>query len=175
MLNLPTSLPHECPIRQHQARCCRRWGGQLVRLSLPAIAAIPWGDHTWMEAPFTSKRELGLHWSTKTIVYCGDVPWANILHEMGHLFACTISPHELCEEYDFLGWEFAFAINVGDVETWIHTNADYCLENRWGDFGATPRSELYAVLNERLTVAYHQGLIEGPRTALRLNQLKRPH
>lgn len=78
-------------------------------------------------APFTH-HDLGVDFPRKRVLYstrCGEIEWAEVIHEMAHVFASTKNP-EKCDEWSFLGWEYAVCLYIGgDVEVWKKYMADY--------------------------------------------------
>lgn len=158
------SLPHGCPHRRRLAKLCQKLGGRLIRVSEDTFQQIDaLTKRAWHEAPFTHHM-LALSWHHKTIAYSGDVSWTEIIHEMGHVFACSKSPRYYPEEWPFFGWEIAVA-KMFDLKHWIDTNdyivgsdaEDICPSETMKDL--TPK-QLDTMIQERVAVAKRTGLLD---------------
>jgi hypothetical protein len=112
------------------------------------------GDHTVHEAPFTSL--LATDWNRKKI-YHVDSHWADIIHEMGHVFAARTDPNNCCE-YDFFGWELMLARRVGSLVAWVKRNEEYLVEDVQ-PLGALTPTVRRALLHERVAVVRELGLV----------------
>lgn len=103
---------------------CRSWGGDLIELTRDEFRT---GVSKFEMAPFSS-GDLAVLWSRKQIVYAEDVMWTEVIHEMGHTFACLKEPRD-SREWDFFGWEHAVCLHLGlDVEEWARNNRDYVID-----------------------------------------------
>lgn len=138
----------------------RAWGGNIVQIS-PEQMGLQEEAPGFSGAPFT--RQLGIDWSRK-IVYHVDAHWADLIHEIGHVFA-TLADPDACQEFDFLGWEFVLAKKIGgSLATWIKKNAEYVvgLEN----IAVTPLRQLKPsdrayLFRERVATARMNGIVVG--------------
>lgn len=94
---------------------CRKWGGDLLRVSKEEFKELGEGwsstSRHFHEAPFTDSS-LGVHWPSRTIVYAGVPLWWEIVHEMGHAFASKEDPSN-ADELAYLGWEYQLAKSLG--------------------------------------------------------------
>ena len=95
------------------------------------------------EAPFSNN--VGLNWKKgifyvlKSLNQDSDGSQASeLIHEMGHLFACGIDPKKGDgeDEIAFLGWEIALAKKLGVWREWDSQNKHYIIDTNstaWGD------------------------------------------
>lgn len=145
---------------------CKEWGGNLVELSDEEFKTLSrragewaWGSAMWSNAPFSS-HDLGVKWTNKEVVYCGDVQWTEIVHEMGHVFASKNNP-DRSSEFDFFGWEHALCLELGlPVQEWIDGNKDYVVGKTFEEFGSMTHLEKVKTMQERTCAATKLGLID---------------
>jgi hypothetical protein len=149
-------------------RVAHRLGGNVVAVSEERYDAL----HIF-EAPFTSYR-LGIDWIKRVVYFVWDTDghtrlcWGDIIHEMGHVFACKKNPDN-SDEYDFFGWEWALMKQIGGNEDqWNESQKHYQIGiqvngswfNEWGSL--TPKQRRH-VLKDRLEKAKALGLIDSRR------------
>lgn len=93
------------------ASLAKKWKGRLVyRPELRPGDASPFSEY------------VGLNWRYKEVYYTDLAHWPEILHEMGHVFACLQVPDKSVEP-DFLGWEIATVRLIGaDFLEWRKDN-----------------------------------------------------
>lgn len=154
------------------ASLANSWNGQIIKLSSTDFGKIPWArvsrtlpitaaTDIWFEAPFSYGNSLtGVNFRDKIVVYKGDAPWPNILHEMGHVFATTANP-ALCAEDDFFGWEYQIGKNI-DLDEWLKYNKDYRIGTSDGDtvdLGKLPRKVAIKELERYMRNAKACGLV----------------
>jgi hypothetical protein len=149
----------------------QKWGGKLVELSRddfdtrfggkdPNNLRYPKGLYN---APFSS-HDLGIHWAKKQVIYSLPAEWPEIVHEMGHVFACKKNPGR-SDESTFLGWEYAVALYIGGpMNEWDNCMGDYGVEGQ--EYGSLSKAEQQEVLAERLAFAKKKGLIAQDGTPL---------
>lgn len=142
-------------------KCAVRWGGDLEDVSLEKWDERVKSAGDFWQAPFTNKK-LGVAWNDKRICYASsdNVEWPHVVHEMGHVFACPITPDN-SREVDFFGWEYALARHVrGLVAEWNFCNGNYQIDDSysWAEITAKKRAE---TLKERLAYARENGLVSG--------------
>lgn len=117
-------------------------------------------------APFS--YALSLDYSKKTMYFNGgcDVDSVgHIIHEAGHLLACRRTPAK-SDEYAFLGWEMALAMELDLLGDWLHGQMDYGIinnENESTDLGLLSDDELSELIEERIDYARSKGLVVGDR------------
>lgn len=82
-----------------------KWGGDIVAISQIEYNARV-SEGLLDDAPFSS-HSLGVDYDAKIVYYSEEdpPPWWEIVHEMGHIFACPDKPWD-CDEYAFFGWEY---------------------------------------------------------------------
>ena len=99
-----------------------KWGGSFLRANWYDWRTCPVGI---IEAPFAS-YPLGVNFNMKVIAFDPKrVKWQHIIHEMGHVFASDNHP-EKTDEYQFLGWEYIIAKQVGgSMREWHEQNGEY--------------------------------------------------
>jgi hypothetical protein len=139
---------------------CESWGGRLNYVSHLDYDLVKEQDG-YFEAPFTG-AQLGILWATKAIYYSDftDAHPYEIIHEMGHVFACAVPPYK-SNEYDFLGWEYALCRHVGySPKAWVIGNRDYGV-NDGSEMGGLTPPQVRALLNERMAFARAIGLLQG--------------
>lgn len=148
------------------ARYARAWGGKLLVVSEEKYKTYRALDD-YSESPFSS-HSLGVHWEQKLVVTV-DAPWDEVIHEMGHVFACLKTPRK-SDEYEFFGWEYALALAIkANAEIWCKGNRDYQLSGVSPEVGGqkhvcyefghlTPKQKEW-VLTERLEHARKTGLV----------------
>lgn len=107
-------------------KLARSWGGDIIELSGEKYREMYMTDPDLSAAPFSS-RQLGINWKEKIVYYAGNVDWAEVIHEMGHIFACDSPPDDVDEE-GFFGWEFRLLKLIrGDMNVWLKSNGNYRL------------------------------------------------
>lgn len=87
-------------------RRARAWGGRLIEIKNGE--GRPYG---MQQAPFSSKR-IGVCYSEKIVYYSRECFIPEIIHEMGHVFACNHKPMN-SDEWSFFGWEWILAKAIG--------------------------------------------------------------
>lgn len=142
---------------------CQQWGGDLIEVSDDEFLTLSCRDDFY-DAPFGS-AEFGTLWRQKRIYYTSKTAWPDLVHEMGHVFASRRNPNA-CNEYDFLGWEYAVARFIGALTSdWRAGMADYQLMDdetgRGDDIGSLSRRDFRRLMLDRLTVARRKGLLDG--------------
>lgn len=156
----------------------RRWGGDLREVTPAEFATLfrdqdPQKHAQYHRAPFSSS-DLGVDWGNKQVLYSARRPvrWPEVIHEMGHVFACTVIPHD-ADEAIFFGWEYTLAQRIGNLRTWIRSNADYVIQAYDGervqeddlrDFGKLSSKERESTLKYHVGLSKEHGLI-GSRGA----------
>jgi hypothetical protein len=145
------------------------WGGRLQLLcperfeDLASVRGYSW-------APFTSTG-LGVHYNSLTVVMqtpVRDHRVAEVIHEMGHVFASKKKPDD-SNEFDFFGWEMATARAIGlPWEHWRDGTRDYQLwdaprrEEKWpSEVGGLTESTYELLLQDRLARARELGLVDA--------------
>ena len=130
---------------------------------------------TFFESP-SSSQSLGIDWAKKQIVGVPLVHWADVIHEMGHLFASFEDP-EHSDEMKFFGWEFLLAKQVGDPRVWIKKNDDYGLGNGYGleefeeqDFGALNSKEKRKILKKAIAVSKEARIVDHKENLLKVDR-----
>ena len=119
------------------ARFCRQMRGQLKIVSYDDFDDLFYPHDSmcngYFEAPFTSAH--GLNWDRKIVyVVRGREEVGSIIHEMGHVFATQVGPEDRqCREWDFFGWEYAIARQIGATRTWSRHNGNYNTGEGGGD------------------------------------------
>jgi hypothetical protein len=117
-------------------------------------------------APFSFK--LGLDYRKKILYFsgeCDEDSVGHIIHEAGHLLACRKTPHK-SDEYNFLGWEMALAIELDLLGDWLHGQMNYGVinnDNEGTDLGLLSDEELSELIEERIDYARSKGLVVGDR------------
>jgi hypothetical protein len=146
---------------------CQSWGGTLVEVPEAKLDEIEKREldrnrRDFYPAPFAN--DLGVFWRRKRIVYTtvpADRSYAELVHEMGHTFACTKNPED-SDEFDFFGWEYAVIRYVGgSTALWAHTNRFYSVENGGRELGSLSEIEVYNLVQERVAHARTLGILNG--------------
>jgi hypothetical protein len=160
---------------QKLRRLARKWGGDLV-----GVTQKEWGalkeerltdrTHPFHEAPFSS-RDLGVHWPSRRVIYCGEVEWTEVVHEMGHVFATNANPDD-ADELEFFGWEYTVVKFIGaSVDEWVKHNKDYGIhENEHREFGDIPPKARGKLLQDLVQRGKDAGIIDAkgrPQSVLR--------
>jgi len=86
---------------------------------------------------------------------------ATLIHELGHVLASKEKP-DRSREFDFLGWEIAFARKVRGLNDWIKGNQDYCID--WHDhleFKELPRNKRKEFFDQRIAVSRRKGMLDA--------------
>lgn len=105
---------------------------------------------------------IGVLHREKRVVWSQDrVPhWTTLLHELGHVLACREAP-DVCQEFAFLGWEFAVAQHLGlSIPAWLEGNAYYGVRSGV-ELESLDIDEIDELLEDRLTEARRLGLLVG--------------
>lgn len=107
----------------------KTWGGDIVELSHEDFLARE-EEETFSVAPFVND-DLGVDYNRKEVVFSSKRPptWCAVVHELGHVFACSEEPLE-SNEFAFFGWEYILAKRIGGAQEWCAANKDYGV----GDF-----------------------------------------
>lgn len=120
-------------------------------------------DNAVQPAPFSWK--LGLDYAKKTLYFdgaCDAESVGNLIHEAGHLVACEKSPED-SEEYEFLGWEIALALELDLLDDWAYGQQDYGVttnEYEGGiEIGLLSDEEFDELVEERIDYARSIGLV----------------
>jgi hypothetical protein len=163
----------------------QKWGGELVELSRDDFDTRFGGKDSQTvpkglsQAPFSS-HDLGICWSKKQVIFGQPAEWHEIVHEMGHIFACKQRPYK-SKEWNFFGWEYALALYVGGraaAKEWTAANKDYgisdfkfrdgqlVLKHGSWDFGGCTPEQREDILAERLAFAKNKGLVAEDGTPL---------
>ena len=163
----------DCPELIKLKKLSRGFGGDLVQVTEDEFDTLFRTDNCVtsgrFDAPFTS-HDLGVDFGRKLVMYssrCGVVPWPEVIHEMGHIFATSENPLD-CDEWEFLGWEWAVCLYIkGDQKVWKDYLADYGVAGvpfvgEGSDFGALSVGTQNRILTDRLARAKAVGLV-GPR------------
>lgn len=138
----------------------RKWGGDIIEISQVEFNARLM-ENLLEDAPFSS-HSLGVDYDAKVVYYSEDdpPPWWEMVHEMGHVFACRERP-QVCDEYTFFGWEYAVFKMLGAIEGgWTEAQKYYQIGNG-DDFGDLSAEEQAAIVSERVATAEAFGLIVG--------------
>lgn len=64
------------------------------------------------------KKEIWVSWSP-------GIDMMGLIHEAGHAFASKVPPNEVESDFVFLGWEQAFAKEMGLYDDWFHNLQSY--------------------------------------------------
>ncbi len=152
------------------------WGGKLERVNYVTYAEfVRARPLSFAPAPFTS-ADFGIFWKDKLFVYTDRVAIrpSELIHEMGHVFACLTPPRDLdTEEVDFLGWEYVLACAVGvDPVVWRRDNDQYMVTLPQSDgpveMQALNDSEFAILMADRVFAAEKFGtIINGLPVAIR--------
>lgn len=108
------------------------WGGTFQTLTLKQYVDL-WARDWDREMPQLSEAqasscELGVNWTSKTLFHTGPVIWADLVHEMGHVFAAR-EPIDDQAEGTFFGWEYQLVRQVGaDLGVWRRANDEYVVD-----------------------------------------------
>lgn len=81
-----------------------------------------------------------------------------LIHEAGHVLACEVPPKE-CSEYTFLGWEFAFAMELDVLPEFLEGHKDYMIDVSHAIYNLDA-DELSELIEERLDFAQRTGLLD---------------
>ena len=124
-------------------------------------ALPPWYDAEpkgIFSCPFSSYK-MAILWKTKTVVHDGEVQWADLIHELGHIFAAKGPPDDCGKETDWLGWEVGMVKWLkAPMRPWINSNKEY-ETGEHGLLGYMKTSERDVYLRELFSLAKQDGLI----------------
>ena len=150
-------------------RLVKPWGGEIRLLSEEAYYKLDTASPRrsgFSPAPFGCY--CGVHYRDRAVILGAPLREhlvAEVIHEMGHVFASRKSP-DASEEFDFLGWEMATARHVGlPWAAWRRGSKNYQLwdirrEERWpAEVGACSYAELALVYADRVAHAIKLGLV----------------
>jgi len=140
----------------------RAWGGDIVKVNETAWNQKGSIFDSFFRAPFTNLL-IGIAWPTRRILYCGEVRWYDVIHEMGHIFATNDKPY-LADEVSFLGWEYALMRHIGaSARSWYKGNEDYGLEieHSYYRFGDLPASKRRSYLKTLVKEGQKAGIIDA--------------
>ena len=152
-------------------KLCKSLGGDLIALSSEQFDNKR--NKTFYECPF-ARRRLGLDFTKKKVLYADEPVWTEIVHEMGHVFACKKAP-PFTKEWSFLGWEYAVCLYLGgDLSVWKHDMRDYVVEgDDQEDFGSLSDSAQNELLVERLKHAQQHKLVSDEGVPLTVRRIGR--
>lgn len=141
---------------------CKSWGGDIIEVN-PDDWPHDWSfnqDPNFSLAPFVVSN-LGINWRRKNIYYTDSVYWANLTHEMGHIFACS-TPPENSEEWKFFGWEVKLVELIdGDMAEWKRNQKDYVITKDDRQFGVLSEKEKRDLISEKILEAFDRGLLDN--------------
>jgi hypothetical protein len=148
------------PQLEKLADLCTAWGGKILEETKEEFNKRREEDGWFSEAPFT--LWLGVNWSSKTIIYTGEVVESNVIHEMGHVFAAN-QPPRAADEFTFLGWEYVVAKQVGiSLPDWLAANRDYVVSvDGDKDIGHLSKREIFQLIHDRVKASRKAGLVKG--------------
>ena len=153
-------------------KLCKSLGGDLIALSSEQFDNKR--NKTFYECPF-ARGQLGLDFSKKHVLYAGPPVWPEIIHEMGHVFACKKAP-PFSEEWSFLGWEYAVCLYIqGNIDEWKQNMGAYQVGgiNDGDEFGPLPDTVQQALLLERLAYAKQHKLVSDEGVPLTVRRIGR--
>ncbi len=117
-----------------------------------------------------------MDWHRKVIYADPSTKAADIIHEMGHVFACKVNP-ERSEEYLFLGWEYVVALSIGMTEPeWAEQMKDYMVTDVYtlSDVFHGRYNLLWGVFRQEwLDTARAHGLIDAQQQPLTIRRCKK--
>lgn len=133
------------------------WNGELIKDPSLGVGTSADLNH----APFS--QFFSVDYLRCKVYYDPDVfqyssETAGIIHEMGHVFACHDSPLQ-SEEFDFLGWEWVLAREVGLLSEWCASMRNYSLNSQGDDFGNISIDDQTELIESRVAHACELGLI----------------
>jgi hypothetical protein len=126
-----------------------------------------------LSSPFSLK--VGLDYEKKILFFNEgqvDEGVAGLIHEAAHIVACPKAPID-SNEFDFLGWELALAIELGVLHSWIRGMNDYgviqttpsIVDGEMFDevvhIGSMSEDELSELIEERIDYARSIGIVVG--------------
>lgn len=149
------------------------FGGTLKVLTVEQFELLEDHDDAVSSAPFNT--HLACNWDLKE-VYIQDSAvtclrtLAEVIHEMGHVFACTEAPLK-SEEVEFIGWEYSVALELGLDDQWLQSMASYGIggyiqkilgpsKTPRGEFGDLTLDEQMELLEEMCFRAERDGLLQ---------------
>lgn len=148
-------------------RRARAWGGRLIEIKKGD--GRPYG---MQQAPFSGKR-IGECYSEKIVYYSRECLIPEIIHEMGHVFACNHKPMN-SDEWSFFGWEWTLAKTIGLTQSeFVDGNYDYAAywpadSRQLQSVGDLKLSSLKEVLADAVASSKENGLIvRGRAIAIR--------
>ncbi len=139
------------------------WGGEIQRVHAVRYQEIEYDAPNFSAAPFSLRRQIGILWDEKKIV-CGpdESPTVgDLIHEMGHVFACSMPPNLVPTEQAFFGWEYALAQELGCVYEWIRGNKEYGIDGE--EFGYFKLKKQREILKRELKSSTDRGLVVNGR------------
>lgn len=172
-------MDHNKAFIKKLGQLAHQWGGELVELSRDDFDTRFGGKDSYQTprglsmAPFSS-NDLGTCFSKKQVIFAFPAEWHEVVHEMGHIFACKKAPGT-SKEWTFFGWEYALAIYLGGEKAgleWIEANDHYGLGRSVGrkydswDFGGCSTQQRQEILEERVAWAKKNGLVAKDGTPL---------
>lgn len=106
-------------------------------------------------SPFSSF--CGIDWKAKKLYLTDEADPGDLIHELAHLLA-TDKPLKKQEEFDFFGWEYILAKQLGVYDWWLGTIQNYYVTPE-REFGELSQKEQRQVLRERKEYALKMGMI----------------
>lgn len=102
---------------------------------------------------------VGIDRASRTVLYTRDLKQATaILHELGHVLFDNPDGfgNSNVHEYEWLGWEFVVASQLGVAQAWRLDNSNYVVGegNITPEFGELSFEEQNKLLEERINTAY---------------------
>jgi len=145
----------------------QEWGGDLVEVSEDDFnelfgymksAVVHPPKPGYVKAPFRSRPPFGVNYKERRVYYTPNVAPADLIHEMGHVFATRRSPDKPCAEFNFFGWEHALARKFGLFREWEKSNGLYKVTNELFYRELWPKDRK-ALLAKTLKAAQKRGLV----------------
>lgn len=121
-------------------------------------------DSCPLPAPFS--WQIGIDYYQKKLYLTKDFSHetvGNIIHEVGHIVACDDAPED-SNEVEFLGWEIAFALELGLLDEWRAGQSDYTVRHSYHglvEIGCLDDDELSDLVEESIDWAKCLGLVEN--------------
>lgn len=160
---MPSVMPstNDKKIIRKLKKLIESWGGSLT--AVDSLASYRENEE-FEDAPF-NWLGLGVIWKTKEIIYVPKLcKWPDLIHDMGHVFACKKSPSN-SEEFTFLGWEFALAKYIeAPMKEWYEAMGNYVISaTTHEELGGISPAKRASVLRERVRAAKRNKLIVDGR------------